>query len=71
MISEKDLLSVPGVSAVKNTGNYRWVVSGTTEPDIRTTLFTFAVERGLVVLSLQRKEKNLEEVFREITNNSN
>ncbi|NMB72488.1 MAG: gliding motility-associated ABC transporter ATP-binding subunit GldA [Bacteroidales bacterium] len=69
MISENDLLSVPGVSAVKNVGNYRWIISGTTEPDIRTTLFAFAVEHGLVVLSLQRKEKNLEEVFREITNN--
>ncbi|MGB9746495.1 MAG: gliding motility-associated ABC transporter ATP-binding subunit GldA [Bacteroidales bacterium] len=69
MISDNDLLSVPGVSAVKNVGNYRWIISGTTEPDIRTTLFAFAVEHGLVVLSLQRKEKNLEEVFREITNN--
>lgn len=70
ILSEKELLSVPGVSAVRKAGEYRWVISGATEPDIRSTLFAFAVERGLVVLSLQRKEKNLEEVFREITNNS-
>lgn len=64
-----DLLSLPGVSAVQSVGNSQWLVTGSIEPDIRTTLFEFAVARGLIVLSIQRKEKTLEEVFREITNN--
>jgi ABC-2 type transport system ATP-binding protein len=35
--------------------------------DIRSAIFNFAVENHLTVLSMNRKEKNLEEVFREIT----
>jgi len=30
-------------------------------------IFRFAVDEGLTVLSMQRREKTLEEVFREIT----
>jgi len=35
--------------------------------DIRSDIFNFAVENQLTVLSMNKKEKNLEEVFREIT----
>lgn len=35
--------------------------------DIRSAIFSFAVENQLTILSMNLKEKNLEEVFREIT----
>jgi ABC-2 type transport system ATP-binding protein len=35
--------------------------------DIRSSIFRFAVENNLTVLSMNLKEKNLEEVFKEIT----
>ena len=37
------------------------------QQDIRPLLFKFAVENELKVLSMQLKEKSLEEVFRELT----
>lgn len=44
---------------------------GTTSPaDIRSSIFRFAVEKDLTILSMTRKEKSLEEVFREITGNN-
>jgi ABC-2 type transport system ATP-binding protein len=38
------------------------------EEDIRPAIFSFAVNNNLTVLSLQKKENNLEEVFRLLTN---
>jgi ABC-2 type transport system ATP-binding protein len=38
------------------------------EQDIRPLVFSFAVNNNLTVLSLQKKETNLEEVFRLLTN---
>ncbi len=35
--------------------------------DLRPMLFNFAVENGLAILSMQMKEKNMEEIFRDAT----
>jgi ABC-2 type transport system ATP-binding protein len=45
-----------------------WVIEAEGEDDIRPSLFNFAVSNGLTVLSLQKHENNLEEVFRHLTN---
>ena len=45
-----------------------WVIEAVGETDIRPALFNFAVRNGLTVLSLQKNESNLEEVFRHLTN---
>lgn len=39
--------------------------------DIRSTLFDLAKEKNWVILSLQQKEQDLEEVFRNLTQNGN
>jgi ABC-2 type transport system ATP-binding protein len=58
---------IPGVVSVTGLNNniYRIEAEGT--EDIRPAIFRFAVENGLTVLSLQRHESNLEEVFRHLT----
>jgi ABC-2 type transport system ATP-binding protein len=45
------------------------IVESPGEEDIRPAIFAFAVNNNLTVLSLQKKENNLEEVFRVLTNN--
>ena len=35
--------------------------------DVRPAVFRFAVEQGLQVLGLQKSERGLEEVFKELT----
>jgi ABC-2 type transport system ATP-binding protein len=45
-----------------------WIIETEGDVDIRPALFNFAVSNGLTVLSLQKNESNLEEVFRHLTN---
>jgi ABC-2 type transport system ATP-binding protein len=45
-----------------------WIIETEADVDIRPALFNFAVSNGLTVLSLQKNESNLEEVFRHLTN---
>jgi ABC-2 type transport system ATP-binding protein len=44
-----------------------WHLTSDPSIDIRPTVFKFAVDNGLTVLSLQREEQRLEEVFKELT----
>lgn len=55
------------LTAVKHKGN-TWLVESTAEKDLRAAIFNFAVKHGLTVLSLQKQEKSLEDVFKLLTN---
>jgi len=52
---------------VKNLKPGIWLLQTSANEDIREELFRLAVQNGLVILSLHRKENRLEEVFRELT----
>jgi ABC-2 type transport system ATP-binding protein len=62
-----ELLSIVGVMNAKRIKDLHWVLEATTNKDIRQDVFNFAVSKGLAVLSMQKKEKTLEEVFQEFT----
>ncbi|MFN8207222.1 MAG: gliding motility-associated ABC transporter ATP-binding subunit GldA [Bacteroidales bacterium] len=66
-VEKAALLAIPGVQDGNPLGPARWVIAGTVNPDIRSGIFSFAVKNNLVVLSMQRREKSMEEVFRELT----
>lgn len=61
------ILEISGVTAVRSTGAHTFLVEAHADPDPRQNIFDFAVKNSLKVLSMQRKEKSLEEVFRELT----
>ncbi len=61
----KELESISDV--IELTEN-RYLLAAREFGDIRSSVFKFAVDNNLTVLSMNLKEKNLEEVFREITN---
>jgi len=63
--SLKDILNV---SSVKRVQNNLWLIEAEGDQDIRPAIFNFAVKNNLTVLSLNRQESNLEEVFRHLTN---
>ena len=44
-----------------------WLLESPVDKDIRSDIFNFAVKNGLTVLSLQKQEKSLEEVFKMLT----
>lgn len=61
------LLNISGVLQAKNTANNKWILAHDAAKDIRPAVFQFAVDKGLQVLGLQKSERGLEEVFKELT----
>ena len=62
------LEGIPTIVSYTNTHGNVWELIFTAEHDIRPVLFDFAHENGLKTLQLTLKNKNLETVFREMTN---
>ena len=52
---------------ITRTGDKTWRIESLDEEDVRSSIFAFAVANKLTVLSMQKEEANLEEVFRELT----
>jgi ABC-2 type transport system ATP-binding protein len=65
--TEHELTALPGVIAVVRGTGHLWTITFNQEQDIRPTVFQFAVDKGLKVLTLQRAERDLEQVFKEKT----
>ncbi len=66
-VDNRLLAAIPGVTAARELKGNSWIIETDAEDDIRPLIFSFAVNNNLTVLSLQRKESNLEEVFRHLT----
>jgi ABC-2 type transport system ATP-binding protein len=55
------------LTSVRMIKNNTWQIEAEGEDDIRPEIFNFAVNNNLAVLSLQKQQSNLEEVFRHLT----
>jgi ABC-2 type transport system ATP-binding protein len=66
--TDSSLTEIPNVSSAKKILDNIWVIEAEGDEDIRPSLFNFAVRNNLTVLSMQKQESNLEEVFRHLTN---
>ena len=67
VVEPSKLKQIDGITKVFDDGDKRYRVLGSEEKDLREELFQFAVDNGLKVLSLQKKEKKLEHVFQQLT----
>lgn len=65
--ADADLLGIANVVNVQKLEKDLWLIEAEGEKDIRPDIFSFAVANDLTVLSLQKEESNLEEVFRHLT----
>jgi ABC-2 type transport system ATP-binding protein len=65
--TDTSLAGIEKVSIVKRIRNNIWEIEAEGEDDIRPLIFNFAVKNNLTVLSLNRQESNLEDVFRHLT----
>jgi len=63
----EDLQKISGVSNAVKTNETTWLIQSNSEVDIRPAVFTYAVNNNLTVLSMQKKERKLEDVFHELT----
>jgi ABC-2 type transport system ATP-binding protein len=64
---ESTLSGIKNVKSVKCIKGNTWLIEAEGDEDIRPQIFSFAVNNHLTVLSLQKQESNLEEVFRHLT----
>jgi ABC-2 type transport system ATP-binding protein len=66
-VNANDLLAITGVLQVQQGDGHAWVLLHDARSDVRPAVFQFAVDRGVKVLGLQKSERGLEEVFKELT----
>ncbi len=66
-VSETLLQSLPDMISAKNIQGNIWLLTFSTENDMRPAIFDFAQNNSLKTLQLSLKSKNLESVFREMT----
>ena len=66
-VSEADFVVLPNLKVAKNSHDFVWELTFSTETDMRPILFDFAHDNGLKTLQIALKSKNLEQIFREKT----
>jgi ABC-2 type transport system ATP-binding protein len=64
---ENKMKAITGVETVKKIKENTWQLITKPDMDIRPELFRYAVDNGLTVLEMQREEKKLEDIFKELT----
>ena len=67
-VKAAQILAIPGVKNAVLNGKF-WEIESTDEADIRPAIFEFAVKNQLVLLTLNERQKKLESVFHEVTQN--
>lgn len=65
---ESSLAEIANVRNVRKIRDKTWLIEAESDEDIRPSLFNFAVKNDLTVLSMNKQESNLEDVFRQLTN---
>lgn len=67
-IEKNKLESIKGVKSAQFVNNNIWLLTTNNDEEVRTSIFEFAVKNNLILLSIQKEEEKLEEVFRRLTN---
>lgn len=62
-----ELNKIEGVAKAAKIHEHSWIIESKENTDIRQNIFQFAVTNNYSVLSMQKKEKNLEQIFQELT----
>lgn len=66
-IEDRALRELPHLLEIRNTGGFVYELVFETTRDMRPAIFDFAHDNGLKTLQLNRKNKNLENLFSELT----
>lgn len=69
-IEEVALKDIGKVIATKNTTRFKYEITFDTTVDKRSDVFDFAYDKGLKIIELHKKNKNLESLFIDLTKNT-
>ncbi len=64
---EHEIGKIPGIVNVTKISNRIFLIEAEGDKDIRPEIFSYAVKKDFAVLSMQKEENSLEEVFRHLT----
>ena len=65
--SKNQLKKMSGITTIENVGENAWLIESDNSLDLRKFIAQFAQKNNLLVLTLRKEEKTLEEVFKELT----
>ena len=66
-VSKSSLKTINGVIEVNNIKENKWEIIANNDKDIRTDIFQFAVKNKFSVISMNKEEQTLEQVFQKLT----
>ncbi len=66
-IDQSFLLQVDGIHSAELLAGHSWKITSKPSADTRAALFRFAVDKELAILSLQKQEQKLEDIFHQLT----
>lgn len=61
------LKTITGVTDVERVNDKTWLLGSASDKDVRQAVFAFAVEKELSVLTIQKEEKRMEDIFKKLT----
>ncbi len=70
-IDHQKLESISGVKKAQKVNDNLWLLTTANDEQVRSAIFEFAVKNNLVLLSIQKEEEKLEDVFRRLTKKNN
>lgn len=70
-IEQQKIESIKGVKKANRVNDKVWLIDASNDEQVRAAIFEFAVKNNLVLLSIQKEEEKLEEVFRRLTKKNN
>lgn len=66
-VSRSQLMKIEGISQARDVGKNIWILESTFQDDFRPVVSRFAQDNSLLILSLNKESRSMEEVFRELT----
>lgn len=66
-VSKSSILKVQGITKAENVGENSWLVESKGNIDLRKVVSQFAQQNNLLILTLRKEERTLEEVFKSLT----
>ncbi|NQV53448.1 MAG: gliding motility-associated ABC transporter ATP-binding subunit GldA [Flavobacteriales bacterium] len=66
-VASNVLAQIAGVSEVKKISDSVWLLGSEGDKDIRQSVFDFAVKNDFSVLTIQKEEQRLEDIFKRLT----
>ncbi len=70
-VTEQTLLAISAIDFAKQINATTWLLTTTGSADVRKSIFDFAVANKLSVLTLNKEEQKIEDVFKELTKKPN